>query len=433
MESTKKNEDTIAITFIRKGENRELAYEYLDELCELAKTAGAEIVEKFTQELQSPNKATLIGKGKVEEIKEYIDENKVQLVIFDVDLTPMQVRNLEKAFQIKVIDRSGLILDIFAKRASSLEAKTQVELAQTQYMLPRLTRMWTHLSKQLGGIGTKGPGETQIETDRRILRDKIQFLKEKLINIENVRETQRKGRAGIPRFALVGYTNSGKSTLMKAITAADVYIKDELFATLDTTVRAFELPGGMKALLSDTVGFIRKLPHHLVASFRSTLAEAAEADVIVHIVDVSLENFRDQIKTVDLTLETLDIKDRPVLLVFNKIDKMEERLGITGIKEEFPGSVFISATRGINIQALLDKIKEIYDNNSNDVWIKLPYTEMGKINQLFNCGQILSQNDKEDGTIYCIRIKPEQFSYFKNVFGTFQIAKQTQKIDKNLE
>lgn len=427
MESTKKNEDTIAVTFIRKGENRDLAYEYLDELCELAKTAGAEIVEKFTQELQSPNKATLIGKGKVEEIKEYIDENKVQLVIFDVDLTPMQVRNLEKAFAIKVIDRSGLILDIFAKRASSLEAKTQVELAQTQYLLPRLTRMWTHLSKQFGGIGTKGPGETQIETDKRILRDKIQALKEKLINIELVRETQRKGRVGIPRFALVGYTNSGKSTLMKAITEADVYIKDELFATLDTTVRTFELPGGVKALLSDTVGFIRKLPHHLVASFRSTLAEAAEADVIIHIVDVSLENFRDQLKTVETTLESLDIKDRPVLLVFNKIDKMEERLGITGIKEEYPESVFISATRGINIQGLLDKIKEIYDNNSNDVWLKLPYTEMSKINLLYGCGQILSQDDKEDGSVYCIRLQNDKLSYFKNIFGKYVIKNVKQK------
>lgn len=426
MESTKKNEDTIAVTFIRKGENRDLAYEYLEELCELAKTAGAEIVEKFTQELQSPNKATLIGKGKVEEIKEYIDENNVQLVIFDVDLTPMQVRNLEKAFQIKVIDRSGLILDIFAKRASSLEAKTQVELAQTQYLLPRLTRMWTHLSKQFGGIGTKGPGETQIETDKRILRDKIQSLKERLINIELVRETQRKGRAGIPRFALVGYTNSGKSTLMKAITEADVYIKDELFATLDTTVRTFELPGGVKALLSDTVGFIRKLPHHLVASFRSTLAEAAEADVIIHIVDVSLENFRDQLKTVETTLESLDIKDRPVLLVFNKIDKMEERMGITGIKEEYPESIFISATRGINIQGLLEKIKEIYDNNSNDIWIKLPYTEMSKINLLYGCGQILSQIDKEDGSIYSIRLQNDKLSYFKNIFGIYEIDKDTQ-------
>jgi GTP-binding protein HflX len=421
IETAVKPERSLAVTFIKKGESRDDAFEYLDELCELAKTAGADVIDKHYQELPKPNRAFLIGTGKVAEIKEEIDANNIELVLFDVDLSPMQMRNLEREFGIRVMDRSGLILSIFAKRAKSLEAKTQVSLAQNQYLLPRLTRMWTHLSKQQGGVGVgmKGPGETQIETDRRLLRDRVMYLKEKLKEIETVRETQSKSRSAFPRFALVGYTNSGKSTLMNAITNSDVYIEDELFATLDTTVRSFELPGGTKAILSDTVGFIRKLPHHLVASFRSTLAEASDADVLVHVVDVSNPNFRSQIKVVEETLASLKITDIPVLLAFNKIDVMDEQLEIPGIREEYGDSVFISAKRNINMQALLDRFKAIYDANTKDYEILLPYSDMGKLNQLYKVGEILDQTDNDDGSIYKIRIKPEMNELFNNLFGQY--------------
>ena len=295
----KKIENAVAISVNKKGGDRELAMEHLDELEFLAETAGAKVIEKVYQELPRKNKATVIGKGKVQEVLELIQDENIELVIFDDDLSPAQVKNLEKAWNVKVLDRSGIILDIFCERAQTVEAKTQVELAQLQYLMPRLTRMWTHLSKQYGGIGSKGPGETQIETDRRIIRTKIEKLKSKLEVIDKQNAQKRKNRTSTPRFALVGYTNAGKSTLMKAITNSEVYIQDELFATLDTTVRGFELPNGQEAILSDTVGFIRKLPTHLVASFRSTLAETSESDIILHVVDVSHYNYKDQIQVVD--------------------------------------------------------------------------------------------------------------------------------------
>lgn len=421
IETRPKIERAIAMTVIRKGSDRQVALEHLDELAFLAETAGAIVIEKFYQELAKPNVATLIGKGKVQELKEEVINNEITLVIFDEDLSPVQVRNLEKSLEIKVLDRSGIILDIFAARAQTLEAKTQVELAQMQYLMPRLTRMWTHLSKQFGGIGTKGPGETQIETDRRIVREKIQYLKNKLIEIEKNREIQRKSREGMPRFALVGYTNAGKSTLMRTITEAEVYIEDKLFATLDTTVRGFELPNGSKALLSDTVGFIRKLPTHLVASFRSTLAEAKEADVLIHVVDVTHEFFRDHIKIVEATLEDLNISDIPTILVFNKIDLMVERIGIAYIKEEYPNAVFISAERGMNINGLLEEMQGVYDANSNDFVIMIPYADSSKVSKLYSVGDILDKQDTDLGSEYKIRIKPDRTELFKNIYGSYII------------
>ena len=319
-DTTIQKEKAIAIAFGKKGTDRELAFEHLNELESLADTAGAEIIEKVYQELAAPNPATIVGKGKIEEIKFLIETKEITLVIFDDDLSPSQLRNLENELEVKIIDRSGLIIDIFAKHAKSLEAQTQVELAQSQYLLPKLSKMWTHLSKQYGGIGTKGPGETQIETDRRALRMKIQRLKDKLKEISVQKEQQKKGRASLPRFSLIGYTNAGKSSLMNTISDASVFVEDKLFATLDTTVRAFNFPNGQKGLLSDTVGFIRKLPTHLIASFRSTLAEAADADILIHVVDVSHKYFREHIKVVDDTLEFLKLSEKPTLLVFNKID-----------------------------------------------------------------------------------------------------------------
>ncbi|HRP02349.1 MAG TPA: GTPase HflX [Candidatus Kapabacteria bacterium] len=414
-----KPERSIIVGFFRKGFSRELAREHIDELIFLADTAGAVIIEEFIQELAKPIAGTQIGTGKVEEIALYIKENNITMAIFDEDLTPIQVRNLEKAFEVKVIDRSGLILDIFTKRARTNEAQTQVELAQLQYLMPRLTRMWTHLSKQFGGVGTKGPGETQIETDRRMIRIKIQQLKEKLKEIDKQREVQRKNRNQLPRFALVGYTNSGKSTLMKLLTDSDVYVENKLFATLDTTVRQFELPSGLKALLSDTVGFIRKLPTHLVASFRSTLSEAKEADILIHVIDISNPFFRDHINTVIETLNSLEIVDKPTILVFNKIDLIENNYIYTELIDEFREYVPISALKGMNISTLLDKMIELYNQNSKDYKLLIPYTKMDLLPYIFNNTEILEREDTDEGIALNIRLKDINIGYFTHKFSEY--------------
>ncbi|MFN0190254.1 MAG: GTPase HflX [Bacteroidia bacterium] len=293
--------------------------EYLDELEFLAETAGGFTVKRFTQRLDRPDIRTFVGKGKMEEIIAFIKENNIQIAIFDDELTPSQLRNIEKIIGCRVLDRTNLILDIFAKRARTAQAKVQVELAQYRYLLPRLTRMWTHLEKQAGGIGARGPGESEIETDRRVIREKLSRLREKLTEIEKQTITQRKRRADVVRVALVGYTNVGKSTLMNLLAKSDVFAENKLFATLDTTVRKVVIDR-IPFLLSDTVGFIRKLPHDLIESFKSTLDEVREADILVHVVDISHPNFEDHIHVVNETLQDLKAIDKPILLVFNKID-----------------------------------------------------------------------------------------------------------------
>ena len=293
--------------------------EYLDELEFLAETAGGFTVKRFTQRLDRPDIRTFVGQGKMEEIIAFIKENNIQIAIFDDELTPSQLRNIEKIIGCRVLDRTNLILDIFAKRARTAQAKVQVELAQYRYLLPRLTRMWTHLEKQAGGIGARGPGESEIETDRRVIREKLSRLREKLNEIEKQTVTQRKRRADVVRVALVGYTNVGKSTLMNLLAKSDVFAENKLFATLDTTVRKVVIDR-IPFLLSDTVGFIRKLPHDLIESFKSTLDEVREADILVHVVDISHPNFEDHIHVVNETLQDLKAIDKPILLVFNKID-----------------------------------------------------------------------------------------------------------------
>ncbi|MBP8791131.1 MAG: GTPase HflX, partial [Breznakibacter sp.] len=293
--------------------------DYLKELAFLAETAGAEPVKYFTQNLPVPDPRTYVGTGKLGEINEYIKVHEIQTIIFDDELTPSQLRNIEKELHILVLDRTNLILDIFARRARTAHAKTQVELAQYQYLLPRLTRMWTHLERQRGGIGMRGPGEKEIETDRRIIRDKIALLKEDLKKIDRQMMTQRQNRGKLVRVALVGYTNVGKSTLMNVLSKSNVFAENKLFATLDTTVRKVVI-GNLPFLLADTVGFIRKLPHHLVESFKSTLDEVREADILLHIVDISHPGFEQQIEVVNQTLHELDERDKPQILVFNKID-----------------------------------------------------------------------------------------------------------------
>lgn len=319
-ETTPKPETAVLVTLIRQQQSEEEVEEHLDELAFLAETLGAKTIHRFTQRMAKPDIRTFVGSGKLDEVKAYVEHFEVDMVIFDDDLSPSQMRNLENEIKVKIYDRSLLILDIFLQRAQTAQAKTQVELARFQYLLPRLTNMWTHLERQRGGTGTRGgAGEKEIETDKRDIRAKITLLKEKLLEIEKQGETQRKGRKGVVRVALVGYTNVGKSTLMNLITKTDILAENKLFATVDSTVRKVVLDT-IPFLLSDTVGFIRKLPTHLIESFKSTLEEIREADLLVHVVDLSHHAFEDHIAVVTQTLNEIKAGDKPVLLVFNKID-----------------------------------------------------------------------------------------------------------------
>ncbi len=314
-----KQERAILVGVITPGEKEEQTREYLDELAFLVETAGGKVEKNFTQKMLKPERATFVGTGKLEEIKAYVKSEEIDTVVFDDELSPSQLRNIDRELGVKVLDRSNLILDIFASRAQTAQAKTQVELAQLQYVLPRLTGMWTHLERQKGGIGMRGPGETQIESDRRIILNKISLLKERLRLIDKQNETQRKNRGELIRVALVGYTNVGKSTIMNMLSKSEVFAENKLFATLDTTVRKVVIEN-LPFLLSDTVGFIRKLPHHLVECFKSTLDEVREADILIHVVDVSHPNFEDQIHIVNETLKDIGAIDKDMILVFNKID-----------------------------------------------------------------------------------------------------------------
>lgn len=369
-------ETAVLVGVITQEQNEEKVGEYLDELAFLADTAGAAVVNRFTQKMDKPNGATFLGSGKIKEVADYVEENNVSLVIFDDELTPTQLRNLENMFKARVLDRTNLILDIFAQRAQTAHAKVQVELAQYQYLLPRLTRMWTHLERQRGGIGMRGPGETQIETDRRIILDKIAHLKEQLGKIDKQMATQRKNRGQMVRIALVGYTNVGKSTIMNMLSKSEVFAENKLFATLDTTVRKVVI-GNLPFLLSDTVGFIRKLPHHLVESFKSTLDEVREADILLHVVDVSHPGFEDQINVVNKTLQEIGAQNIPTYVVFNKVDNYHyeplgefdfqqptrENIPLDELKRSWIAKnnlpcIFISATERLNIDEFRNLIYE---------------------------------------------------------------------------
>lgn len=377
-----KQEQAVLIALITKNQDAEQVQEYLDELAFLTDTAGAAISKTFVQRLEHPDQRTFVGSGKLNEIAAYVKEHQINIAIFDDELSASQIRNIEKELKCRVLDRTNLILDIFAKRARTAQSKVQVELAQYNYLLPRLTRMWTHLEKQRGGIGLRGPGETEIETDRRAIRDKIARLKDKLKEIDKQNVVQRKARGNMVRVALVGYTNVGKSTLMNVLSKSDVFAENKLFATLDTTVRKIVWES-IPFLLSDTVGFIRKLPHDLVESFKSTLDEVREADVLIHVVDISHPQFEDQINVVKATLVELGAADKPTLLVFNKIDSYrfikkeeddltpvtKENLSLEDLKrswmaKENSESVFISAVKNQNMaelrEKLLSMVKEVH-------------------------------------------------------------------------
>ncbi len=377
--TAKKQEEAVIVGVVTQHQRLEQAEEYLDELAFLAHTAGALVKKRFLQKLSYPNPRTFIGEGKLQEIADYVTSNEIDIVLFDDELSPSQIRNLEHTLKCKILDRSNLILDIFASRAQSAQAKFQVELAQTQYLLPRLTRMWTHLSKHKGGIGMKGPGESEIETDRRILRNTITKLKERLDVIDKQAATQRRNRDLKTRVSLVGYTNVGKSTLMNVLAKSEVFAEDKLFATLDSTVRKVSWPEA-SFLLSDTVGFIRKLPHQLVECFKSTLDEIREADILLHVVDISHPSFENHIHVVNETLKEIGALNKEVILVFNKIDELKEPfvLGDETIenkqeyilqlkkswmaKENYP-AIFISAAKKINTDelkaAIIDAVEDV--------------------------------------------------------------------------
>ena len=385
---TTKFEKTVIAGVITQNQSEEKLTEYLDELEFLTFTAGGEVIKRFSQKMERPNPKTFLGTGKIEEINVYIKEHDVKTVIFDDELTPSQQKNLTRELDCKVLDRTNLILDIFAQRAETSYARTQVELAQCIYLLPRLSGMWTHLERQRGGIGMRGPGETEIETDRRIVRDRIALLKDKIKSIDKQMGVQRGNRGAMVRVALVGYTNVGKSTLMNVISKSEVFVENKLFATLDTTVRKVVIEN-LPFLLSDTVGFIRKLPHHLVECFKSTLDEVREADVLIHVVDVSHPNFEDQINVVNETLKDLGARDKDTIMVFNKIDAYvspepdhedEEQVVLTleDFKKSWMGSenapaLFISALHKENLeefkQLLYDKVIALHT-------VRYPYDKL---------------------------------------------------------
>ena len=399
---------------------RWLAKEYLDELEMLAATAGATTVKKVLQNRPHPDPTTYIGKGKLSQLRTMLNEENADLLIFDDDLSATQARNIEKTADEKVLDRSGLILDIFASRAKTSAAKTQVELAQLQYLLPRLTRLWTHLSRQKGGIGTKGPGETQIETDRRLIGNRIATLKEKLEKLDRQRTTQRKGRSDNNRVALVGYTNAGKSTLMNALTDTQVLAEDRLFATLDSTVRRLELENH-EILLSDTVGFIRKLPHNLIESFKSTLDEVREADFLLHVVDAASRMIEDYIEVVNDTLEELGIEDTRKVLVFNKIDLVEPTR-LMELKKEYPGALFVSGERGMGLDKLQARIEHLIEEDYISFRYNVPMAHYKAVAFLHEVGVVENEHFEDDYVIVEGSVKKSDRDRFQTMLDKLETA-----------
>lgn len=392
-------ERAILVALITDTVSKDKVEEHLEELDMLASTAGATTVFKVVQDRCRIDSAFYIGKGKAEEIAQLVELNDINLVIFDDDLSPTQVRNLEKIISRKIVDRSGLILDIFAGHAKTKEAKTQVELAQLQYLLPRLTRAWTHLSKQFGGIGTKGPGETQIETDRRIVRYRIGKLKEKLKQIELQHQTKSQSRHGYINATIVGYTNAGKSTLTNLLTDADVLAENKLFATLDSTTRQYEIGKNRKMLLSDTVGFIRKLPAHLVASFKTTLNVVSDADIILHVVDISNDYFEEHIQVVDQTLKELKCEKKMIVKVFNKVDLLKDKSRLEYVLEKYPEPIIVSAVKGINISKLKSRLLHLYEEKFTVSEVELDINKSKLVSSIYELAEVLSAEYEEEKVI----------------------------------
>lgn len=429
IEVRKEQERAVLVCYSNKfAEKHNLSEKSLEELQLLTETAGAKVVETFFQQNSFFDSRYLIGKGKVDQIAEYVENNNIQLVIFENELGFTQFRNLEQAFKVKVLDKTNLILDIFASNARTSQSKLQVELAQLEYLRPRLTRQWTHLSKQLGGIGTKGPGETQIETDRRLIDQKISTLKGKLVKLEAQRKTQAAERKNYYRISLVGYTNAGKSTLLNSLTDSDVYVKNKLFATLDTSTRSLSIKDKKtkdvisrfpkKILISDTVGFIKNLPHMLVESFKSTLAEVVESDILLHVIDVSNEDFREHMEAVTTTLKEIKAENKKIINVFNKVDALRERTSpevskelMDDLKAIYPGSVFVSAEKGLNLHNLIDAIVKELTVNNFDKTVKLKAGDYKGLSDLYNLAEV--KDVKYLKTIIKVKINTTEKNFSK--------------------
>jgi len=386
--------------------------EHLDELARLVDTAGAKVLGQLTQQLDSPHPGTLIGEGKVEELAALVGGTGATLVIFDDELSPVQGVNLERELKVRVMDRAEVILDIFSTRARSHEAKLQVELAQLEYLLPRLRRMWTHLSRIRGGIGLRGPGETQLETDRRMIRQKIQWLKGKLRDVERHRETIRAGRSPMLSVSLVGYTNAGKSSVLRGLSGQhEIVVEDRLFATLDTLTREVDLGEGYRARVTDTVGFIRKLPHHLVASFRATLEEARSADVLLHVVDASHPSWEEQMQVVEEVLLELGLQDRPVLPVFNKMDRVADPVEFgRRVSAMYPGAVLTTTMRTDGLATLRAALRERERALRPPTWVRLPLTDGARLAALYRLGEVMERRDSEDGVALLVRLPAEELA-----------------------
>lgn len=409
IENTPPRERVVLVAAPRKGSlDSQKVTEHLAELTRLVDTAGAEIVGSLTQHIAAVNSATLIGEGKVEELRTLIAEVRGTLVVFDEELSPGQGQSLEETLGTRVMDRAELILDIFSTRARSSEAKLQVELAQLQYMLPRLTRMWTHLSRIRGGIGLRGPGETQLETDRRMIRKKISLLGEKLQDVARHRETIRSGRSALLSAALVGYTNAGKSSILRGLSGEhDIFVEDRLFATLDTLTREVDLGDNLRVRVSDTVGFIRKLPHHLVASFRATLEEAGSADVLLHITDASHPEWEDHMKTVDAVLTELGLEDRPTLIVFNKLDTLEDPTAFADYaRARFPGAIFTTTMRTDGLQPLKAELRGRAEAIRPVVRVLLNPADGKRLGYLHRVGDVIGQNLVDEKLAVSVRLEP---------------------------
>ena len=401
-------ERAVLVAVTRKG-SRDVnqVQEHLDELGRLVDTAGAQVVGRLTQQVASPNPATLLGEGKVEELKELVQSRNATLAIFDDELAPVQGANLERELGIRVMDRAEVILDIFSTRARTAEAKLQVELAQLEYLLPRLTRMWTHLSRIRGGIGLRGPGETQLETDRRMIRQKIQHHRGKLRDVARHRETIRGGRQKLLHAALVGYTNAGKSSLLRALTGDhDIFVEDRLFATLDTLTREADAGDGVRVRITDTVGFIRKLPHHLVASFRATLEEAGEADLLLHVVDASHPDWEEQVAVVEEVLGELELSDRPVVLVFNKMDLVADPTAFAArIREIHPGAVLASTMRTDGVEEVKAALRERARAGRPTLRVVVPANDGARLAAVYRAGEVLSREVTPEGVVLTVRME----------------------------
>ena len=407
--ATKRNlgnrERTLLVGVIHRTNTEEIIAEHLEELTLLADTAGAEVVGSITQKIQKINPVYYIGKGKAEQVVQQAKELDIDIIIFDNDLSPTQTKNYHKICgEIKVLDRSTLILDIFIKHALTKESKTQVELAHLQYLLPRLTRLWTHLERQMGGIGTRaGAGETQIEVDRRLIRTRISKLKKELVKIEKEREVQRKRRQSVFKVALVGYTNAGKSTLLKVLSGADVYVADQLFATLDTTIRSVDIDSSHSFLLSDTIGFIRKLPHHLVASFHSTLNETTEADLLAIVLDASSLSVLEHYRIIRNVLVEIKADKIPYLIVFNKLDKMDQDIQLEYLKNKLPEGLLISAKNFLGLDAFLHRIKIEMEERYLTAELFVPYEQGKNISSVQEGVEVIRKTHNEKGMVFKIR------------------------------